>query len=107
VHAFGGSKCCREFFYLLIVLQLRNAQAVGANRNHLWMSRHSATHRSNKVATVLINNEVGGLKARGMCLTQILWIVGEVGSAEALHHRKSFLNRCPESGRLQERGEHD
>jgi hypothetical protein len=69
VNAFGGSECRSQFFELLLVVQLRDAQAIGANRNDLWLDRQSATHRSNKIAPVLINNEVGGLKARGTCLT--------------------------------------
>jgi hypothetical protein len=67
VNAFGGGECRGELFDLLVV-PLRDAQAIGANRNDLWLDRQSATHRSNKIAPVLINNEVGGLKARGTCL---------------------------------------
>ena len=67
--ALGGRKCCSELFELLLVLQLRSAEAIGTNRNDLWLHRHSVTYRSSKVTSFLINNEVAGLKARGTCLT--------------------------------------
>jgi hypothetical protein len=69
VNAFGGRKPGSEFFELLRVVLLRDAQAIGANRNDLWLDRHGVTYRSNKVTPFVINDEACRLKARGTCLT--------------------------------------
>jgi len=58
MEAIGGGKRHGEFFELLRVVELRDAETIGANCNDFWLHCHSVTYRSNKVAAFVINDEV-------------------------------------------------